>query len=145
MKIMAGVVELVVTLIAASGLMRVSYRHNKRIWRQYQDEGDAGLVRFGCAARTDDAAQGELDAHLESFTHKRSQGRVEFKLRADDYRVIYEFDAKLGLIHLHYVGNRSEIYKRSGDLFFRPKRRIHRRFFTSPILRRSARRSVPRL
>ena len=43
-KIMAGVAEEDVTLIAASGLMGVSYRQGKRIWRRYQDEGDDGLV-----------------------------------------------------------------------------------------------------
>jgi len=43
MKIMAGVVELVVTLIAASSLMKVSYRQNKRIWRRHQDEGGGWL------------------------------------------------------------------------------------------------------
>ncbi len=44
LKIMAGVAEEEVTLIAASGLMGVSYRQSKRIWRRYQDEGDAGLM-----------------------------------------------------------------------------------------------------
>jgi hypothetical protein len=44
LKIMAGVAEEEVTLIAASGLMGVTYRQAKRIWRRYQDEGDAGLV-----------------------------------------------------------------------------------------------------
>ena len=44
LKIMAGVAEAEVTLIAASGLMGVTYRQGKRIWRRYQDEGDAGLV-----------------------------------------------------------------------------------------------------
>jgi len=43
-KIMAGVAQEDVTLIAASGLMGVSYRQGKRIWRRYQDEGDDGLV-----------------------------------------------------------------------------------------------------
>jgi mRNA interferase RelE/StbE len=55
----------------------------------------------------------EMGTRLESFPHKRLQGRPEFKLRVGDYRVLSEFDAKLGLIHLHYVGNRREIYKRS--------------------------------
>ena len=32
------------TLIAASSLLGVSYRQTKRIWRRYQDEGNAGLV-----------------------------------------------------------------------------------------------------
>jgi mRNA interferase RelE/StbE len=55
----------------------------------------------------------EMGLRLESFPHKRLQGRPEFKLRVGDYRVLYEFDVKLGCIYLHYVGNRREIYKRS--------------------------------
>jgi len=54
----------------------------------------------------------EMGTRLESFPHKRLQGRSEFKLRAGDHRVLYEFDVKLGRIYLHYVGNRREIYKR---------------------------------
>jgi mRNA interferase RelE/StbE len=54
----------------------------------------------------------EMGTRLEHFPHKRLQGRPEFKLRVGDYRVLYEFDAKLGRIYLHYVGNRREIYKR---------------------------------
>ena len=44
MKVMAGVAEQELTLVAASGLMGVCYRQGKRIWRRYQDQGDAGLV-----------------------------------------------------------------------------------------------------
>lgn len=33
---------------------------------------------------------------LESFPHQRLKGRAEFKLRIGDYRVLYEFDLKLG-------------------------------------------------
>jgi len=53
----------------------------------------------------------EMGTRLESFPHQRLQGRAEFKLRVGNYRVLYEFDVKLGRIHLHYVGNRREIYK----------------------------------
>ena len=53
----------------------------------------------------------EMGTRLESFPHQRLQGRPEFKLRVGDYRVLYEFDVKLGRIYLHYVGNRREIYK----------------------------------
>ncbi|MCX7394096.1 MAG: hypothetical protein NTW75_08200 [Planctomycetales bacterium] len=42
LKIMADAAQKEVTLIAASGLMGVSYRQSTRIWRRYQDEGDAG-------------------------------------------------------------------------------------------------------
>jgi mRNA interferase RelE/StbE len=55
----------------------------------------------------------ELRTRLDSFPHKRLQGRQEFKLRAGDYRVLYEFDVNLGRIYLHYVGHRCEIYQRS--------------------------------
>ncbi len=55
----------------------------------------------------------EMGTRLETFPHQRLQGRPEFKLRVGDYRVLYEFDVKLGRIYLHYVGNRREIYKRS--------------------------------
>jgi hypothetical protein len=44
LKIMAGVAEEELTLVAAAGLMGVCYRQSKRIWRRYQDDGDSGLV-----------------------------------------------------------------------------------------------------
>ena len=52
----------------------------------------------------------EMGTRLETYPHKRLQGRSECKLRVGDYRVLY---VKLGRIYLHYVGNRREIYKRS--------------------------------
>ena len=54
----------------------------------------------------------EMGTRLEMFSHQRLQGRAEFKLRVGDYRVLYEFDVKLGRIYLHYAGHRREIYKR---------------------------------
>ncbi len=53
----------------------------------------------------------EMGTRLEAFSHQRLQGRSEFKLRVGDYRVLYEFDLKLGRIYLHYVGQRGRIYK----------------------------------
>ncbi len=53
-----------------------------------------------------------MGTRLEVFPHQRLRGRSEFKLRVGDHRVLYEFDAKLGRIYLHYVGHRREIYKR---------------------------------
>jgi len=44
LTIMAGVREKELTLVQAAGLMGVCYRQSKRIWRRYQDDGDAGLV-----------------------------------------------------------------------------------------------------
>lgn len=54
----------------------------------------------------------DMGRRLDTFPHQRLQGRPEFKLRIGDYRVLYEFDAKLGRIYLHYVGHRSSIYKK---------------------------------
>jgi mRNA interferase RelE/StbE len=55
----------------------------------------------------------DMGTRLASFPHQRLTGRPEFKLRVGDYRVLYEFDVKLGRILLHYVGHRRDIYKRS--------------------------------
>jgi len=42
--ILAGVKAAELTLVAAADLMGVCYRQAKRVWRRYQDQGDAGLV-----------------------------------------------------------------------------------------------------
>ena len=54
-----------------------------------------------------------MGARLETYPHKRLQGRSEFKLRVGDYRVLYEFDVTQERLYLHYVGHRRDIYKRS--------------------------------
>jgi len=45
--ILAGVKAAEVTLVAAADLMGVCYRQAKRLWRRYQNHGDAGLVHRG--------------------------------------------------------------------------------------------------
>ena len=40
----------------------------------------------------------EMGTRLDTYPHKRLQGRPEFKLRVGDYRVLYEFDVKAGRI-----------------------------------------------
>ena len=42
--IMAGVKGNELTQVQAAELMGLGYRQAKRVWRRYQDEGDAGLV-----------------------------------------------------------------------------------------------------
>src|ERR1039457_3134616 len=44
MTIMAGVKSKELTQVQAAELMGLGYRQAKRIWRRYQDEGDAGLI-----------------------------------------------------------------------------------------------------
>lgn len=42
--VLAGVQRQELTLVQASGVLGLSYRQTKRVWRRYQQEGDAGLV-----------------------------------------------------------------------------------------------------
>src|ERR1019366_3268234 len=44
MTVMTGVKRQELTLVQAGELMAVCYRQSKRIWRRYQEAGDAGLV-----------------------------------------------------------------------------------------------------
>jgi len=44
LTIMAGVKSGELRLVQAAGLASLSYRQVKRVWRRYQDQGDAGLV-----------------------------------------------------------------------------------------------------
>ena len=44
MRIMAGVKGKELSRVQAAELMGLGYRQAKRLWRRYQDEGDAGLV-----------------------------------------------------------------------------------------------------
>jgi transposase len=44
LTIMAGVKSGDLTLVQAAGLASISYRQVKRVWRRYQDQGEAGLV-----------------------------------------------------------------------------------------------------
>ncbi len=44
MTIMTGVKRQELTLVQAGERMAVCYRQSKRIWRRYQDNGDAGLA-----------------------------------------------------------------------------------------------------
>lgn len=42
--IMIGIQEDKVSLVAAAGLLGLSYRQTQRVWQRYQSEGDAGLI-----------------------------------------------------------------------------------------------------
>ena len=44
MTIMTRVKEGVLKLIVAAEMLQLSYRQVKRLWRRFQEEGDAGLV-----------------------------------------------------------------------------------------------------
>ncbi len=53
----------------------------------------------------------QLGENLRGFLHCRMQGVDAYRLRAGDYRVIYQFDVARNELHLLAVGNRRDIYK----------------------------------
>lgn len=53
----------------------------------------------------------ELGEGLDQFPHERLQGLRGFRIRAGDYRVIYDFDASRNILFLGSLGHRSKIYK----------------------------------
>lgn len=52
----------------------------------------------------------QLGSELGSFPHERLQGRPEFRLRAGDYRIIYEFSVEPNELYLITLGHRREVY-----------------------------------
>ena len=53
----------------------------------------------------------EIGRRLESYPHHRLLGRSEFRLRAGDYRIIYEFDIQKNELRLITLGHRREVYR----------------------------------
>ena len=61
-----------------------------------------------------ETVQTKIDAmghRLDTFPHHRLKNRSEYRLRAGDHRVLYDFDSTKGVIYLLFVGHRREIYK----------------------------------
>ena len=53
----------------------------------------------------------DLGSRLGEYLHHRLKDRSEYRLRAGDYRIIYEFDQHQNTLHLITLGNRREIYR----------------------------------
>jgi mRNA interferase RelE/StbE len=54
----------------------------------------------------------EMGQRLDRFPHHHLSGSNRYRLRVGDYRIIYTFDAKAGVIQLLAVGHRREIYRK---------------------------------
>jgi addiction module RelE/StbE family toxin len=52
----------------------------------------------------------DVGSRLSGYSHHRLQGRREYRLRAGDYRIIYEFDQRENILYLLTLGHRSKIY-----------------------------------
>ena len=53
----------------------------------------------------------DVGSRLGEYPHHRLKGRSEYRLRAGDYRIIYEFDQHQNILHLITLGHRREIYR----------------------------------
>ena len=53
----------------------------------------------------------DLGSRLSEYPHHRLKGRSEYRLRAGDYRVMYEFDQSRNILYLLTLGHRREIYR----------------------------------
>jgi mRNA interferase RelE/StbE len=53
----------------------------------------------------------QLGLNLSTYPHTRMKGVEAFRIRAGDYRVIYDFDLAKGVLRLLAVGHRREVYR----------------------------------
>ena len=53
----------------------------------------------------------ELGSRLNGYSHHRLKGRSEYRLRAGDYRIIYEFDQQKNILCLVTLGHRRDVYR----------------------------------
>lgn len=78
----------------------------------YSHDFDAVFLRLGVPIRERiEAKICEAGARLETHPHHRLKGMDCFRLRAGDYRIIYQFDVSRNIIYLITLGHRREIYK----------------------------------
>ena len=78
----------------------------------YSREFDAIFLKLPAAVRARIIADIRLlGRRLESFPHRRLQGRPEFRLRVGDYRIIYLFDVQRNELLLATLGHRRDVYR----------------------------------
>jgi mRNA interferase RelE/StbE len=53
----------------------------------------------------------DVGSRLGAYSHHRLKGRFEYRLRAGDYRIIYEFDQQKNILYLVTLGHRREVYR----------------------------------
>lgn len=75
LTIMTRVKQKVLTLVVAAGLLGLSYRQAKRVWRRYQVQGDAGLVH---RSRGRPSARGTAAAVREGILARYDQRYGDF-------------------------------------------------------------------
>lgn len=53
----------------------------------------------------------DVGSRLGAYSHHRLKGRSEYRLRADDYRIIYHFDQHKNILYLVTLGHRRAVYR----------------------------------
>ena len=78
----------------------------------YSREFDSVFLKFAPPVRElIEAKVQDLGSRLDNFPHHRLKGRIEYRLRAGDYRVIYEFDRERNILYLVALGHRRDVYR----------------------------------
>jgi mRNA interferase RelE/StbE len=79
----------------------------------YSRDFDADFFKLHAAVQARiESAIDRLGTALDTHPHHRMKGVEAFRLRAGDYRVIYDFDRAKGILHLLSVGHRREVYRK---------------------------------
>lgn len=92
LEVFSRVKEGQMTLVEASGLLQLSYRQTRRIWRRYESAGDAGLVhraRGRSSNRQPDESQKEraLALYRERYADYGPTLAAEILAKEDDVKV----------------------------------------------------------
>jgi len=78
----------------------------------YSRDFDTDFLKLPADLRT--RIEAKIDAmgsRLDRFPHIRLTGCDSYRLRVGDYRVVYDFNAATGVIHLLAIGHRREVYR----------------------------------
>jgi len=78
----------------------------------YSREFDFVLLNLSPRARElIEAKIHDLGSRLGGYSHHRLKGRSEYRLRAGDYHIIYEYNQQKNILYLVTLGHRREIYR----------------------------------
>ena len=79
----------------------------------YSRDFDADFFKLpGAIQARIQSAIDHLGLQLDTYSHHRMKGVDAFRIRAGDYRIIYNFDRSKGVLYLLAVGHRREVYRK---------------------------------
>ena len=85
---------------------------SRRATEVYSREFDSVFLNLSARVRElIEAKINDVGSRLGAYSHHRLKGRSEYRLRAGDYRIIYEFDQQKNILFLVTLGHRREVYR----------------------------------